>query len=228
MPTVVLSPHLDDAVFSCWHVLFEPDTTIITIFAGAPPKGTTTLWDKICGQPDSETMMRSRLEENEAVLASIGVSGCNLDFLDGQYGHSQRNISEIADSVLAMAGQNAVFLAPLAGSLLWRHPDHVVVRTLGTYLLGKGKEVAFYADLPYMQMPACSATAYVARMSKRASKIIGVQLSAEVHTLNVSEQSRKRTAMRQYQTQFTMTNLVSLGTLGRKANSQREVTFSLA
>jgi hypothetical protein len=38
---VIFSLHLDDAVFSCWHVLdSERAVSVMNVFAGVPPPGT--------------------------------------------------------------------------------------------------------------------------------------------------------------------------------------------
>lgn len=225
MSIVILSPHLDDAVFSCWHLLSGPDTTVITIFAGIPAEGTKTVWDRVCGNADSAQMMRDRRQENDATLKEAGVSFVNLDFLDGQYQSSKRNIAEIANAVVAQVGNDTTFYAPLAASRVWRHPDHVAVREVGKYLQRQGKTVAYYADIPYMQMPIRPTRGFIRQLNKRACKLIGMQLSAEVTEFDVQAQARKRNAMRQYGSQYTMTNFTALGTLGRKVNVQREVTL---
>jgi hypothetical protein len=37
MSAVILSPHLDDAVLSCWHLLTGPgEVEVINVFAGVP------------------------------------------------------------------------------------------------------------------------------------------------------------------------------------------------
>lgn len=228
---VILSPHFDDAVFSCWHLLTQPGTIVITVFAGTPSAGTTTLWDKICGESDSVTMMSKRIRENETVLKENGILYLNLPYLDKQYPSSSRDIPGIANAVLSQAGQvnsDTVFFAPLAGSKLWRHPDHVTIREVGKFLLSKGKNVSFYADIPYMRIPAHTRAGYKRRMSQRASKLIGTGFLTEVSGLNASDQRLKQKAMRQYGSQYKTINLASLGMLGRKANTQREIVFYAA
>ncbi len=38
--TVILSPHFDDAVLSCWHVLASAgEVLVVNVFAGEPPAG---------------------------------------------------------------------------------------------------------------------------------------------------------------------------------------------
>jgi hypothetical protein len=67
---VVVSTHLDDAVFSCWHVLASPDhdVRVVTVFTGGPAAGVTTSWDADTGV-DSATRMAQRIEENRVALA---------------------------------------------------------------------------------------------------------------------------------------------------------------
>jgi hypothetical protein len=45
-PIAILSPHPDDAVLSCWHLLSDPgEARVINVFAGIPPPGRTGWWD---------------------------------------------------------------------------------------------------------------------------------------------------------------------------------------
>ena len=63
-PVVILSPHLDDAVLSCWHVLSGPaDVRVINLFAGLPALGAAPgWWDR-------------RTEPRAMVPAELGGSG---------------------------------------------------------------------------------------------------------------------------------------------------------
>src|SRR3954468_1605952 len=49
--TTILSPHLDDAVLSCWHVLTGPgEVAVVNVFAGVPPAGAPVgWWDRLSG-----------------------------------------------------------------------------------------------------------------------------------------------------------------------------------
>ena len=57
---VLLSPHLDDAVLSCWHVLSSSaDVVVLNVFTAIPPAGTQTpRWDRVTGSDDSADRMR--------------------------------------------------------------------------------------------------------------------------------------------------------------------------
>jgi hypothetical protein len=67
-----LSPHLDDAVLSCWSLIdSDEDVTVVTVFSGAPESGFVSPWDADSGV-DSATRMAQRVAENRAALAVAG------------------------------------------------------------------------------------------------------------------------------------------------------------
>ena len=68
MPVAILSPHLDDAVLSCWSLLdSDDDVAVVTVFTGAPEPGFVSTWDADAGV-DSATRMAQRIEENRKAL----------------------------------------------------------------------------------------------------------------------------------------------------------------
>src|SRR5947208_3206705 len=85
----ILSPHLDDAVLSCWHLLAGPrEVAVLNVFAGVPPAGEPAgWWDRLVGDPDADaaTVVRARRAEDRAALALAGRAATNLGFLDRQY-----------------------------------------------------------------------------------------------------------------------------------------------
>src|ERR1700679_1179294 len=89
--TVILSPHFDDAVLSCWHVLASArEVLVVNVFAGEPAAGTLGWWDRLAGAPASAEVVRARVEEDRRVLALTGCTAVNLPFLDGQYRESNQ------------------------------------------------------------------------------------------------------------------------------------------
>jgi LmbE family N-acetylglucosaminyl deacetylase len=84
---LVVSPHLDDAVFACGGVLASyPDATVLTVFAGdQPPDQSLTGWDRDCGFAEGDDVMRSRRAEDEAALELLHATPIRLAFLDAQY-----------------------------------------------------------------------------------------------------------------------------------------------
>src|SRR5437764_15405533 len=87
MPDVILSPHLDDAVLSCWHLLTQVgEVAVINVFAGVPTElGGPAWWDEYTGASDSAERVRERIEEDRTALAVAGRTAVNLGFLDEQY-----------------------------------------------------------------------------------------------------------------------------------------------
>jgi LmbE family N-acetylglucosaminyl deacetylase len=84
---LVVSPHLDDAVFSCgdW-IAAHPGAMVVTVFAGVP-HGMTRLtpWDADCGFADARQAVAARRAEDSAALAMLSAHPLWLDFLDSQY-----------------------------------------------------------------------------------------------------------------------------------------------
>jgi LmbE family N-acetylglucosaminyl deacetylase len=84
---LLISPHLDDAVFSCGDWLAgHPGALVATVFAGVPPGMTRlTPWDAASGFTDARQAVAARRAEDSAALALLSAGAIWLDFLDGQY-----------------------------------------------------------------------------------------------------------------------------------------------
>jgi LmbE family N-acetylglucosaminyl deacetylase len=147
-PLTVISPHLDDAVLSCSQVLFaHPGSTVITVFAGRPPDGRWSSWDKKCFRPGQDPMSVLQKEDREA-LGALAASPVHLPFLDAEYGTAYA-IEEIAQ-VLA---QHVDALAPesVLVPLGLFHADHVATHKAATRLIRARPHIRWiiYEELPY-------------------------------------------------------------------------------
>ena len=101
MAIVILSPHLDDAVLSCWHVLTQPgEVEVVTVFAGVP-RGLTApaWWDQYTGAADSAARVRERIEEDRRALAVAGRAATNLGFLDEQYRNGAPDLAPLTEQI---------------------------------------------------------------------------------------------------------------------------------
>lgn len=228
MPEVVLlSPHLDDAVINCWHALDSGNATVTTIFSGIPNKHTYRIWDALGGEADGYKMMQRRRAENaEALEFARGASHIDLDFMDNQYRRGQKpSVDDIVADILLRSPKDCSFLAPLAGSRLRRHPDHVLARKAGISLMQKGYEVSFYPDAPYMFLPAKPGEILLRKLSSRASKLIGREAACSVHRLDTRQLKDKRRSLNSYRTQYTLVNLNSAGGLWLASMRAYELTF---
>ncbi|MGA2527527.1 MAG: PIG-L family deacetylase [Acidimicrobiales bacterium] len=147
-PLVLISPHLDDAVFSCSQVLLaHPGTTVISVFAGRPPDGRWSEWDEKCFLPGQDPMTVLREEDRQA-LQCLGATPVHLPFLDVEYGTTYE-IEEIADAIAAQLdalGPESV-LIPLG----IQHLDHVTTHRAVVRLIRERPQIRWiiYEELPY-------------------------------------------------------------------------------
>jgi hypothetical protein len=146
--SVILSPHFDDAVLSCWHVLDgSGEVTVVNIFSGSPPPWTPLpSWDRATGATDAVERMRERREEDRRALAVAGRDALHLGLLDDHYRSAEVRPDAIVTRLETVLAPGGLIYAPAA---LDRHPDHVLVRDAGTVLGRAGWQLALYADLPH-------------------------------------------------------------------------------
>lgn len=145
---IILSPHFDDAVLSCWHVLASAgEVLVVNVFAGEPPAGTLGWWDRLAGATDSAAAVRMRIEEDRQALALAGRTAVNLPFLDNQYRQPDEAPEEIVEALRGVVVAGALLYAP--ASLGDHHPDHAAVRAAALALHAEGADLELYADLPH-------------------------------------------------------------------------------
>jgi len=143
--SVVVSTHLDDAVFSC-HGVLGPGVVVVTVFAGIPPRGVLGDWDGATGAADSRSrMLERRLEDREA-LAVSGAAPVHLDFAEAQHVATGAVAEPARDELCAalepFVGPAATVYAPAGIG----HPEHERTRDA---VLSLRPDAVLYADLPY-------------------------------------------------------------------------------
>jgi LmbE family N-acetylglucosaminyl deacetylase len=144
-PAVILSPHLDDAVWSTFALLAGPgDVVVATVFAGIPD-GPPGWWDAQCGITDSAEHVRARRHEDAAVLSSLGRTAVHLDLLDGQYREERTPPEEVVEALSGAVSKVSRVYAPTGIG----HPDHEIVRDAGVLLSRAGLPVTLYTDYCY-------------------------------------------------------------------------------
>jgi LmbE family N-acetylglucosaminyl deacetylase len=151
---VVISPHLDDAVFGCGDALAaRPGSTVVTVFAGFPDDAERiTEWDARCGFRGAREAVGARREEDRRALALLDARPHWLDFVDSQYGRTPA-VEAVADALRAALRE----LAPdrLLYPLGLFHSDHRLVHDAACAALdGLSIEVALaYEDALYRSIP---------------------------------------------------------------------------
>ena len=172
---VILSPHFDDAVLSCWSVLSgSREVEVVNVFTGAPAVGAEPhVGEVLTRVDDAAARARERAAEDRAALRLVDVRSHNLDLREyphwigsagavrsrwrqvarrlAEYrrhraGRDERRLREVMEASAPYIDPQAHVYAPAA---LGANPDHEVVRELGCRLLRDGARVSFYADQPY-------------------------------------------------------------------------------
>jgi LmbE family N-acetylglucosaminyl deacetylase len=210
--TTVLSPHLDDAVLSRWHVLEEgADVLVINVFTGSPSAGTQApWWDRLTGADDPIARMDERREEDRRAMGLAGCDAVSLGFLDAQYGRSPLASEELVERMRTHLSPGTVIHAP-AG--LGGHPDHELVRDAALALARAGWPVFVYADLPHAighgwpawvtgapEVPGSDVGAEWAAVLTEAGLVVE-RLVSRVRPLDAQARKRKLTALSKYRSQ---------------------------
>lgn len=116
--TLVLSPHLDDALLSATAFVLTEPSDVWTVFAGRPHPPRTTSWDEACGFADSDATLTARLAEDSAAFEGSPALVRRLDALEGPYverderAEQLRHVRVEIERWLDENGSAAVVLAP--------------------------------------------------------------------------------------------------------------------
>ena len=166
-PLLILSPHLDDAVLSCFALLArEEPADVVTVFTGAPDPPVTTPWVAQTGFADSTASMAARLLEDEAAFAGLPHRRSQLGLLDLDFAAAPRPSADREAIVEAVrewsrASAGGVVAAPAGAGRRRRrrlrsgdvllHPDHLFVRDAALAAARSSEEITLllYEELPY-------------------------------------------------------------------------------
>jgi GlcNAc-PI de-N-acetylase len=214
MVAAILSPHLDDAVLSCWHLLAQRDAlVVINVFTGVPASvGAAAWWDRLTGATDSRQRVRERVDEDRRALALAGRTPANLGFLDEQYRERDQSLAPLTARVEGLLAPGAHIYAPAA---LGGHADHTLVRAAALELLKAGFAVSLYADLPHATLhgwpawvtgrgdtPSQDLAAALWERSLAETGVSPESMVPMVHELDAVAHARKLAAIRAYRTQL--------------------------
>jgi LmbE family N-acetylglucosaminyl deacetylase len=146
----VLSPHLDDGVYSLGAAISEgvrsgAEISLITAFAGdASSTRPASPWDRHFGFRLAAEAVRARREEDRRACRLLGVAPIWLPF-DDQYGR------QVEDDELWSAIQHAVALADtvLVPGFPLDHTDHVRLARVTLSRRFTSARVGLYVEQPY-------------------------------------------------------------------------------
>ena len=95
-PTLVLSPHMDDALLSAFGLVTSGPATVWTVFTDAPVPPQTTSWDVSCGFANSDETIAARRLEDAHAFEGTPASTRHLDALEGAYADPERRARDTA------------------------------------------------------------------------------------------------------------------------------------
>jgi LmbE family N-acetylglucosaminyl deacetylase len=149
----VVSPHFDDAVFSCGALLASsPDAAVCTVFAAPPEHEICTEWDTKAGFAGAYESVHARTIEDNHALALLDAIPVRLPFRDGQYLDSP-SISKLAAALEeTIYGSTAdTLLMPLG----LHHKDHALVFDACCEILPRLSHLTWFAyeEAIYRPMP---------------------------------------------------------------------------
>jgi len=167
-PVAVLSPHLDDAVFSCGELIAASGEAVVaTVCAGMPPSAETlTEWDAVCGFGSARHAITARREEDRAALSALGAAPEWLEFCDAQYGEpvDRAQLESKFAAVIERSGA-ATIVVPLG----LFHDDHLTAAGVALSLLPRFPDRRWiaYEDVPYRRINGLVQRRLAALLAKR-------------------------------------------------------------
>lgn len=195
-PVLVISPHLDDAVFGCGELLAAcPGSVVVTAMAGRPPQyAELTPWDALAGFQPGDDVVAARRVEDRAALAVLAARPVWLEFLDSQYRDSPtiEALAVALDASLLEAGLATVVL-PLG----LFHSDHHLTHAAAIAVWRRRPDPSWFAyeDALYRKVPDLG----TARL--QALQRDGVN-ATPVAVRHGDRREVKRRAMQQYASQL--------------------------
>lgn len=200
-PYFVVSPHLDDAVFSCAMLLASwPGSIVCTVFCGEPAPPQRTPWDSEAGHRDSSEALRARVSEDERALAIVRAHGIRLPFLDSQYGCTP-SVAEIADALTHAWRRSGApsLVAPLG----LYHSDHVLVADACRELARRARlpTVILYEDALYRTNRAIARQRY-ASLSEEGCRVLPLADAVATTLRRPGSANAKWRAVRAYRSQL--------------------------
>lgn len=193
---LVLSPHLDDAVFACGELLASsPGAVSLTLFAGVPPLAQAlTEWDRSSGFASGEEAISRRRDEDRRALTVLGATPRWLDFLDSQYRDSP-SIVGLADIVTDMLEEQQPDTVLLPAGLF--HSDHILAHQAALTVRAQypNKRWVMYEEPMYRRVPA--------ELQERLTSLVHFGIEATPLAFDTAAAAaRKREAVQCYASQL--------------------------
>jgi LmbE family N-acetylglucosaminyl deacetylase len=197
----IVSPHFDDAVFSCGALLAaHPDAVVCTVFAAPPAQQMRTEWDTKAGFANAHESVHARTIEDNQALSVLDAIPVRLPFRDAQY------LDSPSIGKLAAALEEAIY-ASTPNTLLMPlglfHDDHGRVFDACCEILPRLSHLTWFAyeEAIYRPMPGY-VQARLGDLAERGIVATPANPSAD-HALDRERQAMlKREAVSAYESQL--------------------------
>jgi LmbE family N-acetylglucosaminyl deacetylase len=151
-PILIVSPHLDDAVFSCSGIIRSVTNPIVhTVFAGdAPLDQPLSHWDQACGFMYGTNVMEERRNEDRTASNRLSATTSWNQQLQEQYRTGDIDHVAVTNELLRTIEK----IRPVAvmSPLGLQHTDHLALASILWTIVGEQfPDIAWYlyADKPY-------------------------------------------------------------------------------
>ncbi|RFU45083.1 PIG-L deacetylase family protein [Paraburkholderia sp. DHOC27] len=198
----IVSPHFDDAVFSCGALLAtHPDAVVCTVFAAPPEQDMHTEWDRLAGFASAHASVHARTLEDDAALEVLEAVPVRMPFRDAQYFDSP------SIARLAAALEETIYRSTantLVMPLGLHHPDHVLAYDACCEILPRLSHLTWfaYAEAIHRRQPGV-VDARLADLEARGIVATPAHPALDSHTIDVQRQALlKREAVYAYASQL--------------------------
>ena len=148
---VVVSPHLDDGVFSLGATIAANaprgvEVRVLTVFGNDPASDAAArAWDSACGFATEGEAASARREEDRRACDLVGAVPVWLPFRDGEYAKERSETAVWEDVAPHLSDADCVLVPgfPLA------HPDHLWLTSLVLARRSPTQRVGLYVEQPY-------------------------------------------------------------------------------
>ncbi len=192
---LVISPHLDDGVFSCGELLgSHPGSVVLTVFAGVPADfEALTDWDAACGFASAQQAIAMRRAEDRTALTLLHAEPCWLEFYDSQYRQAPR-MDDIIEQLRDALHEHDVDTVVIPLGLF--HNDHRLAHAaaLPVFQEVRHKTWLAYEDAQYRRVPGL--------LQQRLIALSGVGITATPVQYHVDHHETKRHAIHCYASQL--------------------------
>lgn len=207
--SIILSPHYDDAVFSCGGIMQACSrqgirNLVVNIFGGEPDIAILSPFAQaIHDKWRLSNPISMRILEDKVAMEIIGAQSINLDFLDSIYRRTTEGAHlytdyeslattlhtldrELIDNVYEkvkeiMQGYDPGNTQILVPLGIGNHVDHQIAHKVGIRLMDEGFKILFYEDIPYsMWFPEQLKTINTVHDTALSPLVIPINMKAKI------------------------------------------------